>query len=79
MTKRFELIWGDKALNYQDPDELFSEWEDKYYLIDNGIGEVGVIVFADGSYEAPEDNNLGRHFSGLVDLLNEVAAETVAS
>lgn len=75
---RFEVVFGDDALTHHDPDELFSDFEDKCYLIDYKKSEtgVGVIVFADGSYESPEDNSLDRHYSGLVDLLNQVAEKS---
>ena len=53
-------------------EEIKDEWYTPLVVID---AATGVVVFYDGNPESPEDNNLGRHFRGLVNLLNEVDAE----
>ena len=75
MPERFRLVYGEEAKSFNDSQSLISEHEDKYYLIDSDTND---IVFADGSYESPEDNNLGRHFGRLVELLNDVDNQRLA-
>lgn len=73
MPNRFEVVFAERAEPFDVDGEYFPAFDEKCYLVDT---QKGAIVFADGSYESPEDNTLDRHYSGLVNLLNQVAAET---
>lgn len=73
MSKRFITVDLDTARKFGDP-EGWTEWDDadwSTYLIDT---HQQLVVGHDRC--EPEDSTLDRHFSFVVDLLNEVAEES---